>query len=112
MITGILNRRDQNQADGIIEYVGRPTILGNPFSHKHGTLAKHYCKSRDEAVESYHQWLRGQWRTNPAVRTELIRLATLAKLGDLYLSCWCAPQRCHADVIKRAIEGIIRAGLV
>lgn len=35
-------------------YIGRPTILGNPFSHiAKGTLAKYVVASREQSVESY-----------------------------------------------------------
>ena len=30
-------------------------------------------------------------------------LATLAQRGDLELACWCAPEACHGDVIKRVL---------
>jgi len=41
------------------------------------------------------------------MRLEVFRLARLAKKGDLYLGCWCAPLPCHGDVVKKAIEWII-----
>src|SRR5258708_7153919 len=32
--------------------------------------------------------------------------------GELTLACWCAPQRCHAEVIREAVLGIVQHGLV
>lgn len=43
-------------------YVGRsgktPSVLGNPFTHKHGTRARHVVGSIEHAVECYRIWLR------------------------------------------------------
>ncbi len=81
-------------------YVGRPSPLGNPFEiDQDGT--------RDEVIEKYKEWLREQWVENGYVRRELEKLAMLYKtIGKLILICWCAPQACHAEVIKDAIEKI------
>ena len=92
---------------GSAEYIGRPSPLGNPF--KVGPC------TRDEAVEMYRQWLRHEWTLgehSPA-RRELIRLAKLYKdRGHLKLMCYCAPQRCHGDIVAEAITGILAKGLV
>jgi hypothetical protein len=84
------------------EYVGRPFPLGNPF--KIGRDG-----SREEVIEKYHQWLRQQWRTGGAAKKELLRLVEkYQRKGSLVLLCHCAPLPCHADIIKSAIEGILR----
>lgn len=63
-------------------YVGRGSKWGNPFHiGPSGT--------RDQVVEKYHDYILSQ--------PEL-----LAKLGELTgrnLACWCAPKRCHADIL-------------
>lgn len=72
-------------------YVGRPTKFGNPFSHlTSGTLAKYQTATRAEAVDKYEEWLRAQPDLVAAVKREL-------KGKDLI--CWCAPARCHGDVL-------------
>ena len=99
-------------------YVGRPSLLGNPFASKPSKLAKQNVSSAAEAVAQYRPWLREQWRTNPEIKAELLRLARLYKeTGTLHLICWCKLKvnddtPCHADIIKAAIEGIIAHGLV
>lgn len=89
-----------------VTYVGRScagwkgSVLGNPF---------HIGKdgSREEVIEKYRQWLRNQYRFGDAVAGELDKLAYLHVIGaDLVLGCWCAPQACHAEFIKQAIEKI------
>lgn len=84
------------------EYVGRPFPLGNPFMIGQDG-------SREEVIEKYRQWLRQQWRKGGVVKEELLCLVEKYKRkGSLVLVCHCAPLPCHADVIKSAIEGIVR----
>lgn len=93
----VYNKRAKDVPSSAI-YVGRPTKWGNPFSHMEGTLAKFKVGSRDEAVESYEAWLRAQPELVDAARREL---------RGRSLVCWCAPHRCHAEVlIKVANEPV------
>ena len=63
-------------------YVGRPSKWGNPFIiGRDGT--------RDEVIAKYRAWIMRQ----PAL------LAALHELRGKDLVCWCAPERCHADVL-------------
>lgn len=90
------------QGEGV--YIGRPSPLGNPFSHLHGTKAEVVVPSRDEAVERYRQWLRTQWQQGGSAKAELVRLARLYKsTGKLTLVCWCAPERCHGHILAEVI---------
>lgn len=75
-------------------YVGRPSKWGNPYSHKKGTQAKYLVKTREEAIQKYEEWIRGQ--------TEL--LEQLDELEDKIISCWCSPLSCHGDVLVKLIE--------
>lgn len=64
-------------------YIGRPSILGNPFSiGPDGT--------REEVIEKYHEWAPTQPRVMKAI-------ADLHE--DDVLGCWCKPKACHGDVI-------------
>ena len=103
MIT-IVNKHDYK---GVGEYIGRPSVLGNPFSWKEGTLAKYHVASRQASIDAYLPWLREQYKTNKAVHDELNRLVEIAKAGDLVLVCWCSPLPCHGDVLKSVIDKII-----
>lgn len=75
-------------------YIGRGSPFGNPFSHKQGTKATWVVSSRDEAVDKYREWILQQ--------PEL--LARLPELKNKTLSCWCAPKRCHGDVLLELVE--------
>ena len=91
-----------HRGEGI--YIGRPSPLGNPFTHRPGTLAEVVVGSRDEAVDRYRDWLRKQWQAGGPARAELLRLARIYKdTGQLTLVCWCHPERCHGDVLAEVI---------
>jgi hypothetical protein len=63
-------------------YVGRPSKWGNPF-----VIGRD--GSRDEVIAKYRAWIVQQ----PALMT------ALHELRGKGLVCWCAPERCHADVL-------------
>lgn len=73
-------------------YVGRPTIWGNPYSHKSGTAAKFRVKTRDIAITLYEEWFMSQ--------PELVEKAKIELRGKI-LSCWCAPLDCHAEILAK-----------
>ena len=63
-------------------YVGRPSRWGNPFVlGRDGT--------RDEVIAKYRAWIVQQ----PAL------MVALPELRNKDLVCWCAPNRCHAEVL-------------
>jgi hypothetical protein len=91
----VVNRRTGAPAAAV--YVGRPSPLGNPFHIGPDG-------SRADVIRKYRTWLQAQPDSSPAIR-ELLRLVEKHRRdGTLYLSCWCAPAPCHADIIKQAIE--------
>lgn len=98
--------RNKKTYHGVGEYIGRPSVLGNPFTHiPSGTKAQYVVASRGIAVESYRGWLREKWRENGPERAELERLVRKYKAdGELVLVCWCHPEACHGDVLKEVIE--------
>lgn len=93
------------------EYIGRPSPLGNPFTHMKGnTKAEHTVASREEAIKRYEDWLHEKIASeNEAILSELRRLYELArKNGELTLVCWCKPAPCHGDVIKSVLKRAFR----
>ena len=101
----VVNLRRERPA-GMV-YIGRTcsglagSVLGNPFKRRAG-------QAPGSTLNDYRAWLRDEWKRGGAVRQELERLADLAEQGNLVLGCWCKPDPCHGDVIKEAIEGILR----
>lgn len=75
-------------------YIGRPSIWGNPYSHKTGTLAKFKVKSLKEALDKYERHL----LASPAL------MSKLHELKGKRLVCWCKPGPCHGDVLKKYVD--------
>jgi len=75
-------------------YVGRPSALSNPFKiGRDGT--------RDEVIAKYAVWLDERLREDCAAKTAFNDLLeTLRLFEEVTLICWCAPKRCHAEVIR------------
>ena len=63
-------------------YVGRPSKWGNRFVIGPDG-------SRDEVIAKYRAWIVQQ----PAL------MAALPELRNKDLVCWCAPSRCHGEVL-------------
>lgn len=97
------------KGDGI--YIGRPSPLGNPFTiGPDGT--------RDEVIAKYEKWLPMALESKSAflfcgkvfglerleeVRREFQRIKDLTEEGDVVLICWCVPERCHGDILKKML---------
>ena len=95
----IVANRDSGAA-GV--YVGRPGLLGNPYRLTDES-------QRNEVIEQYRQWLWLRIKERGAVWDRLNSLAKQAVAEEeLTLLCYCAPQRCHGDVIANALRWIIR----
>lgn len=90
------------------EYIGRPSVLGNPFASKNSNIAKVKTNSPAESVALYKEWFYQQIKTNKVMQDELNRLYRIAKQQDLTLVCWCKDKNgnnpCHGDVIKEFLE--------
>lgn len=74
-------RRDSRPWTNAI-YVGRPSKWGNPFLIGRDG-------DRDEVIAKYRVW----------IVTQSTLLADLPELRGKDLVCWCAPERCHAEVL-------------
>lgn len=90
------------------EYIGRGSPLGNPYTHRGGTKALYVVSTRDDAIEAYRRYIRAEIQNGtPEVIAEFYRLYLLASKGDLKLRCYCSPARCHGDVIKEILDGVL-----
>jgi hypothetical protein len=76
----IVENRHTYKGDGI--YIGRSPIWGNRASHKNYQGVEVLCTSREESIEWYRNWLRGQYKTSKYMLSELIRLARKHKQGE------------------------------
>lgn len=83
-MTVILNAKLCGTSAENAVYVGRPSKWGNPF-----TIGRD--GNRTEVIAKYEEWIVEQPELMAAIRT----------LRGKNLICWCAPQRCHAEILMR-----------
>ena len=74
-------------------YIGRPTKWGNPYSHLQHSKGTILVATRDEAVDLYRDYAEETFSTGE-----------LAELHGKTLGCWCAPQRCHGEILIELAE--------
>lgn len=79
-------------------YIARPSKWGNPFSHKEGTNPNFMCKTREEAIDKYEEWI-----TN-GMGKHLLK--DLHELKGKRLGCWCKPLPCHGDILKKLVDNL------
>ena len=90
----VWNKRDSGIPKGAL-YIGRPSQWGNPFViGRDGT--------RDQVVVKYRQWLWDQ------VQSGDVAISDLAALNGKDLVCFCAPLKCHGDVLLHAAQWAVR----
>lgn len=78
----VLNKYKSGIPSGAV-YIGRPSKWGNPFTMgDDGT--------RDVVVAKYEEWIRTQPQLLEAAKREL---------AGKDLVCFCAPKKCHGDVL-------------
>lgn len=82
-------------------YIGRPSIYGNPYSHKKGTTALFKTETAEEAVSKFKEYL----LNNKNLMSKIL------DLDNKVLGCWCKTLKnpnapCHGDAILEVIEEI------
>lgn len=88
-------------------YIGRGSILGNPYTHikDRKTKAIYEVKDRDEAIDRYSDYFDLMYGSNIAYTKAIDEIYDIYKSGnDVYLGCFCKPLRCHGDIIKEKLE--------
>lgn len=72
--------------------VDRSTPVGNPFP------------MRDEVCDKYEAYFYKKVKEAGAFRDYVAHIYRTALKNDVALGCWCAPKRCHANVIAAFIN--------
>ena len=77
-------------------YIGRGSLLGNPYTHRKGkTMAKYIVKTREESIERYKDYF-----YNILLKDENA-IELLNTINDnTILICFCSPQPCHGNIIR------------
>ena len=81
--------------------------MSNPYTHikDKKTLAMFVVKSRDEAIDRYEGYFDRMYRGNAPFKFLIDEIYEKYKRGeDIYLECYCKPERCHGDIIKEKLE--------
>lgn len=90
------------------EYIGRENLahgigrspLANPFSVKQ-------CGEAAYAKFKAHLW--ADIKAKGEMYQELLRLRDFYLRGlEFRLLCWCAPKKCHGEIVKAAIEWLAK----
>lgn len=90
-------------------YGGRPKDnskyhWGNPFTHKAGTKAKTIFPTRQEAINAFSQWIRGEQYQEIEPDRRQWMLDNIDLLLGKIIGCFCAPQECHLCILLDLIE--------
>lgn len=109
----ILHHKRSGMITDGVEYIGRPSILGNPYTHlEKDTAAKFKVDTVEDAIAGYRYHFYNELNTNTLFRNEVARLVRIYQIkGVLYLSCWCKDELkpskkdhgCHCDVVREFI---------
>ena len=104
----VYNRKKEDYSDRENNYPAyRPSILSNPFTHikDKKTLAMFVVKTRDEAIDRYEGYFDRMYSGNAPFKFLIDEMYEKYKNGeDIYLECYCKPERCHCDIIKDKLE--------
>lgn len=94
----VVNRHHGPAEPGVKRfYVGRPSPLGNPFVvGTHG--------DRKECIKRFERYFYDRINTPCDVGEEFAKIVE-HMMAHCYveLECFCAPQSCHAEIIREAI---------
>ena len=98
-------------------YIGRGSILGNPYSPitEKKTKAIYKAADRDDAINKYSHYFDIMYGSNKAFTKAVDEIYNVYQSGeDVYLECYCKKYnssvnssddvRCHGDVIKEKME--------
>lgn len=106
----ILNKHHINTDPIRTYYIGRGSLLGNPYSHDSNNVEPEFlCDTREIAVEKYKLHIVAEIKKSEKLR-ELIKnmLDDLNSGTNIALMCFCAPKLCHGTVIKRILENHLK----
>jgi hypothetical protein len=106
MIT-VVNKRTHTGNTKNDFYIGRGSILGNPYTHikTKYTKADYVLDTRDQAMDAYEEYLTKKIKERDSlICEELNKIWQAAKMGDVNLICYCVPKKCHGNFIKNVIN--------
>lgn len=92
-------------------YIGRGSKLGNPYTSKRNSKYPNVIivNSKEEAIELYEKYLVEQLEDNEYdIYTAFAgMLLILHKYNKINLVCYCSPQPCHGNIIKKYLKQLL-----
>ena len=88
-------------------YIGRPSVLGNPFSHNgvKSVFKTLTFKTREEAIKAYDKYFDVMYGKDEDFTKAFDEIYEHYKNGeDIYLQCFCKPLPCHGDIIADRLQ--------
>jgi hypothetical protein len=93
IVVEVVNTKTFQGDKNTVTYIGRPTILGNPF-------AMSTESERTSVCDAYESYFRERVEHDEEFRDCLDELAQQAiRNGYVRLGCFCKPKRCHGDTV-------------
>lgn len=93
-------------------YIGRGSVLGNPYTHikDKETKARYIVKDRETAIEMYSKYFDTMYGINIPFTKAIDKIYEAYKNGeDVYLECYCKPLSCHGDIIaKKLMQRLVK----
>ena len=112
----VYNRSHEDHTEDPNNYlIMRPSILGNPFTHKRldNTMAVYRVRSREEAVKRYSSWFDLKYSSDRTFRSFVDGIYEKYKAGEqIYFECCCKPKECHGDVIASKLKARLLKDMV
>jgi hypothetical protein len=92
-------------------YIGRGSVMGNPYHHKESKhpQALYKVDTAEEAIDGYKKdFINCYFSTDEGFKRQVQKLID-RELDDqdTNLVCYCAPNKCHGDVIKKFVEDYV-----
>lgn len=104
----VYNRTKEDHSNNPNNFpIYRPSVLGNPYTHikDKATKAIYVVNTRDEAIDKYSEYFDIMYGSNIAFTQAIDKIYEKYKSGeDVYLECYCHPQRCHGDIIAEKLK--------
>lgn len=104
----VYNRKLEDHSSDLNNYkIFRPNILGNPYTHikEKKTKALFIVNNRDEAIDRYSEYYDIMYGSNLMFTKLIDEIYEKYKRGeDVWLECYCSPQRCHGDIIVNKLR--------
>jgi hypothetical protein len=88
-------------------YIGRGSVMGNPYHHKESNhpQALYKVETVEEAIDGYKKHFDYSYDNDAAFRKVVMGLIEREMYNqDTNLVCYCAPNKCHGDIIKKFVE--------